>query len=77
MQVADVLCTVLSFPLLNPNHKHANLNYIDFRIYKSVDFCIAVADPDLELRVGEGGPGFDLLLLAFPPSVISFFFYPK
>ena len=36
---------------------------------------ISVADSDLELR---RGPGLDLLaLLAFFPSVISSFFYPK
>ena len=37
----------------------------------------AMADPDLELREVEGGGGDLLGLLAFLPSVISFFFYPK
>ena len=37
--------------------------------------CIAVADPDFELR---WGPGFGLLALpAFLPSVISSFFHSK
>ena len=39
---------------------------------------ISVADPDLELRGRGGGGGLDLLaLLAFFPSVISYFFLPK
>ena len=36
----------------------------------------SVADPDLEL--GGGGGSFVLLSMpGYPPSVISFFFYPK